>query len=931
MTRGCDAPDHLSPLAAPAEHAPPPPVPCRDAVKKAFFRNITAWGPAAKKFIATTAKKYDLVGFAETHVLADMAPDVLKHWSLGGFKGVVSPARPSVDSDKAGGTTIAVASRHQACSFRHLAAAEDQTIGAVSELPFVPGPVDFWDFTPISWRLKGRNIVPVMCYLTCTIGYSGDDVLKLDQIGSFLRALKDIWVLAGDFNLTPEEMAKSGWLDRIGGTIIVPHNTTYTCTAGQARMLDYVIIPVGAEIFFRNLLAIEDGAWTSHLGLELEIDVDPIAAVCWSLRLPQPFPHPPLPKKPADPNSKTSRSKASWAQHRDPEALRRMEARKQILDKARSAKQCAATALRVGKPPPSFLSFPEAAPISIFDHEEPEHEDAIDHNPFEDDDDPFPDGPDDEWPDQPELEPEDDHNAPTNAISSASASQPAVFATKHDSTEADNVLFRTTDAFKTPIWHNASVKLVTASRPPSYIRDSAAYGLTMTAADTLAGVYATWVNRMESFYLELYDIEPTVRKSYAGRSRLPELTEKSAPAQPVAALTDSESDTWWAATATNLALYARMKAGKAGVTKQDAQAAKLASRAGRIPADFEPPLSLAHRHEWDLTLRSIADSTPPQLRDLAKAARCNANLAAHAAVRRAQVEFTAWCDADAEKGCGKLHRLARPENVSPDEYIGTLNGHLVTTSSQKDYVTAKRTAWANRWDHDGQHKEALLRLLHGFRLDAIDAEHTPITVHNLTEALRAEPKNKSRGLVQLTPEDVIRLPTVGKQALVDLLNSCEANAAWPWQFLAVAVSLIPKKVGDRGLGIIPWIQRLWIKLRSSGLSVWVEETADPWDDAVVGGSALRQALRRSFLDESAHELGRASASSLWDVKEFFDHIDMLKVLEAARLYSFPPTELVLLFLEHLAPRLLRIRGAYAPAIQPHRSTIAGCRGSQQFA
>jgi len=862
-----------------------------------------------------------------------MSPDLLKHWSKGRFKGVVSPARPNVHADKAGGTSIAVAARHQSCSFRHLAAYEDQTIGAAIEQGFVPGPIDFWDFTPISWRLRGRNLVPVMCYLTCTIKYTGDNITKMNQIGSFVRSLKDIWVLAGDFNLTPEEMVKTGWLDKIGGTIIVPHNTMYTCTAGQARILDYIIIPTGAEIFFRNLLAVEDGAWTSHLGLELDIDVDPLAAVCWSLRLPQPFPHPPLPKKQADPNSKTSRSKATWTQQRDPEALRRIERRKQMLDTARHAKQCAAIALRTGKPPPSFLIFPEAAPMSIFDSEEPEHEDAIDYNPFEDDEDPFPEGPVDDWPDQPELEPEDNDifNAPASAPNDALAAQPAVIASKPGPHEADYEIFCSTDAFKTPIWNNAAMKLFPAAVPPSYIRESAAYGLTRTASDSLAGEYANWVNRMESFYNELYSIEPTVRRTYAGRARLPELTERSASAQPVAALTDSESDTWWAATAANLALYARMKAGKAGDAKLVAQAAKLTSRAGRIPAEHEPPLSPAHRKEWDNALRSTYDATPPQLRDLAKAARGNANLAAHAVVRRVQADFTAWCDTEAEKGSGKLHKLAKPENVAPDEYIGTLDGHLTTTTNQKDYVTAKRLAWASRWDHEGQHQEALLRLLHGFRQDAIDTDLEPITVHNLTDALRSEPKNKSRGLVQLSPEDIIRLPTVGKQTLVDLLNSCEANAAWPWQFLAVAVSLIPKKIGDRGLGIIPWIQRLWIRIRSCGLSVWVEETADPWDDAVAGGSALRQALRRSFLDESAHELGRTTASSLWDVKEFFDHIDMLKVLEAARLYHFPPTELVLLFLEHLAPRLLRIKGAYAPAIHPHRSAIAGCRGSQQFA
>ena len=96
-------------------------------------------------------------------------------------------------------------------------------------------------------------------------------------------------------------------------------------------------------------------------------------------------------------------------------------------------------------------------------------------------------------------------------------------------------------------------------------------------------------------------------------------------------------------------------------------------------------------------------------------------------------------------------------------------------------------------------------------------------------------------------------------------------------------------------------------------------------------SAFIQALRRSFHDEAATANQTCTASNLWDVKEFLDSLDMLKILQAAKEYGFPPVELVLLFLEHLAPRLLRIRGAYAEPIQPHRSAVAGCRGAQQFA
>ena len=122
----------------------------------------------------------------------------------------------------------------------------------------------------------------------------------------------------------------------------------------------------------------------------------------------------------------------------------------------------------------------------------------------------------------------------------------------------------------------------------------------------------------------------------------------------------------------------------------------------------------------------------------------------------------------------------------------------------------------------------------------------PIELGKLDSVLSAEPNLKSRGLVQVAPLDLQRLPTKGRQQLLDLFHDCEKAASWPWQFLAIAIGLIPKKVGDRGLGIMPWLVRLWSRLRADGLGEWVDATADPWDAAVAGSSALREGLRRVF-------------------------------------------------------------------------------------
>ena len=175
------------------------------------------------------------------------------------------------------------------------------------------------------------------------------------------------------------------------------------------------------------------------------------------------------------------------------------------------------------------------------------------------------------------------------------------------------------------------------------------------------------------------------------------------------------------------------------------------------------------------------------------------------------------------------------------------------------------------------------------------------------------------------------MPGAGKQQLLDFYEAVECQLSWPWQLMAIAVALIPKKGGDRGLGIMPWLIRLWSRLRSDTIGNWADATEDPWDQAVAGSSSLRRAMSRAFLDETATSLGLHTASTLWDVKEFFDSLDITKILRFALDSCFPATELVLLTLCHLAPRLLKSGGCYAEPIQPHRSAIAGCRGAQQFA
>ena len=78
------------------------------------------------------------------------------------------------------------------------------------------------------------------------------------------------WVLAGDWNATPRQLANSAWLDKVKGRVLRPSNVEVTCLSGQAIMLDYAVVGPGHNGLIKGLTG-EAKLWTSHLALHLTI------------------------------------------------------------------------------------------------------------------------------------------------------------------------------------------------------------------------------------------------------------------------------------------------------------------------------------------------------------------------------------------------------------------------------------------------------------------------------------------------------------------------------------------------------------------------------------------------------------------------------------------------------------------------------------
>ena len=281
------------------------------------MHNVSCWGPAARALLDRPPFQADVVALLETHVPPREVSDMLCDFDVRGWRGVATPSRPSARADKSGGVAIGARRHLQTETFLHLAAKQEQTaglqIGRRGNASWTPGPLDFWDFVPLAIRLRSGSLVVVPCYLEPSTGVRGANLTKLAAIGGFVRGLGVDWVVLGDFNVSPEELASSGWLEEVGGVLMLP-DVAYT--ERQGGLLDYAVVGGPGVHRPSSLQAHWTGGFRSHAGLLLEIDALPMAAEMLIFPTPRRFAHPPRPPKAADPQSKRSRRRAAAEERR---------------------------------------------------------------------------------------------------------------------------------------------------------------------------------------------------------------------------------------------------------------------------------------------------------------------------------------------------------------------------------------------------------------------------------------------------------------------------------------------------------------------------------------------------------------------------------------------------------------------------------------
>ena len=114
-------------------------------------------------------------------------------------------------------------------------------------LPFVLGGLTASRRTIGLWKMRAHTAVHfVSVNFRHSEGLSDANLHIMKETAAFLRTVRGPWVLAADFNMPPDVLRASGWLDVIKGVVHAPllptcHGSTYDYFVASSSLAHAVV------------------------------------------------------------------------------------------------------------------------------------------------------------------------------------------------------------------------------------------------------------------------------------------------------------------------------------------------------------------------------------------------------------------------------------------------------------------------------------------------------------------------------------------------------------------------------------------------------------------------------------------------------------------------------------------------------------------
>ena len=191
--------------------------------------NPSRWGSVVRQHI--TRSSADIISIAETHREGDdllrceaiKEPHRVHFWS---------PADPSGKHQTTQGKRWA--NHGGVAQFAH------RSTGATS-LGGLKGS-DGWDPSAgigngwLALLVGTQRLASAVVYMDDSIGFTGDNVRKFNEIIAFVRSTRRFLILYGDFNMSPQQLYDGADLGYLDLEIVVPSDSSFTCLQGRGTL-----------------------------------------------------------------------------------------------------------------------------------------------------------------------------------------------------------------------------------------------------------------------------------------------------------------------------------------------------------------------------------------------------------------------------------------------------------------------------------------------------------------------------------------------------------------------------------------------------------------------------------------------------------------------------------------------------------------------
>ena len=268
---------------------------------------------------------------------------------------------------------------------------------------------------------------------------------------------------------------------------------------------------------------------------------------------------------------------------------------------------------------------------------------------------------------------------------------------------------------------------------------------------------------------------------------------------------------------------------------------------------------------------------------------------------------------DAEDELGHVEGLSREEldAVKVDQVGGN------PPANAQHQADNEAEAWMEQWGK-GTKIEPLL-----WSRDMRD-ELAQILREYLIEAGNTFPNHTGLGWDRLHPKAIGRLTNETVDLLVRVLLICEEEGEWPEAVALIIIALLPKTDGGfRPTGLIPFLPRIWSRVRRRCAREWEDKNQRPWLYAGKAKGANVVAWKQAMAAEAAAAAGPTvhHAEALLDLVKAFDRIPQWLLVREAVALGDPLKMLRLSIAIYKMNRTIRVAGACS-----HLESLEGDHG-----